>query len=294
MQAVLILAHKDIDQLLQLTKRLNGVFEVYIHIDRKAQMTNHQQDVLNTLPHVHWISTQNVHWGAWSIVQATIDLMNLALKKSDNRYFHLISGQDWPVKRPQEIYDFFSDNNKLYIWNYESAKYRKSGEPLVDWQKFYFNYDKINRKSTYGKVYHRVSIALQTIFRVNKLKKLGINLTLYNGSQWVDLPRDAVEYLISYLNANQNVLQMFKTGFCSDEFWIPTILRNNPLFAARIDTNNYRYIDWHKKHDSFPAILDENDFSKILNSGKLFMRKVKFPESSKLINELDEVNKYEL
>lgn len=293
MQAVLILAHKDIDQLLQLTKRLNGVFEVYIHIDKKAQITNHQQDVLNALPHVHWISTQNVHWGAWSIVQATIDLMNLALKKSDNKYFHLISGQDWPVKRPQEICDFFSGNNKLYIWNYESAKYRKSGEPLVDWQKFYFNYDKINRRSTYGKIYHRVSIILQTIFRINKLKKLGINLTLYNGSQWVDLPRDAVEYLISYLNANQSVLQMFKTGFCSDEFWIPTILRNNPLFAARIDTNNYRYIDWHKKHDSFPAILDENDFSKILNSGKLFMRKVRFPESSKLINELDEVNKYE-
>lgn len=290
MQAVLILAHKDISQLIALAKRLNNIFEVYIHIDKKTKLSGEEYKILDSLPHLHWISTQDVHWGAWSVVQATIDLMNLALKDSDNEYFHLISGQDWPVKDSQVIYDFFKNNNKLYIWNYESAKYRKAGEPLIDWQKFYFNYDKINRRSLYGKIYHRISILIQTLFKVDKLKKLDINLTLYNGSQWVDLPRDAVEYLVDYLDTHQNILQMFKTGFCSDEFWIPTILRNNVSFAGRIDTNNYRYIDWHKKHDSFPAILDENDFDKIINSGKLFMRKVQFPESNKLINKLDSIN----
>lgn len=290
MQAVLILAHKDIDQLLQLTNRLNSTFEVYIHIDKKAHLTGTQKNKLNTLPHVHWISTQNVHWGAWSVVQATIDLMDLALKQSDNSYFHLISGQDWPIKKPQRIYEFFSNNDKLYIWNYESAKYRKAGEPLVDWQKFYFNYDKINRKSTYGKIYHRASIILQTIFRVNKLKNLGIDLTLYNGSQWVDLPRDAVEYLINYLNDHPNVLHMFKTGFCSDEFWIPTILRNNERFAARIDTDNHRFIDWKERNGSFPAILDQTDLDRIQKSTALFMRKVELPTSQKLIESLGEQN----
>lgn len=290
MQAILILAHKDIEQLLQLTNKLNGEFEIYIHIDKKARLTNVQRDKLNILPHVHYISTQNVHWGAWSIVQATIDLMNLALKEPKNNYFHLISGQDWPVKQPHKIYNFFNNNNKLYIWNYESAKYRKSGEPLVDWQKFYFNYDRINRRSTYGKIYHRMSMILQTLFRVNKLKKLGIDLTLYNGSQWVDLPRDAVEYLINYLTEYPNVLQMFKTGFCSDEFWIPTILKNNSYFDKRIDTNNHRYIDWRERNGSFPAILDESDFNKIQKSDALFMRKIEFPKSEKLITLLGEKN----
>lgn len=286
MQAVLVLAHKNIDQVIELSALLRKRFEVYIHFDKKAHLTEDQQIRLADLG-VHWISTQDVHWGAWSIVQATIDLFNLALKDKRITYFHLISGQDWPAKDLDGIYRFFEDNDKLYIWNYPSAKYKKSGEPLVDWQKFYFNYDRINRRSSFGKIYHRLSIIKQTLFRVNKLKKLGIDLTLYNGSQWVDLPRDASAYLIDYLQKHPNVEEMFRTGFCSDEFWVPTILRNNTQFAQRIDTNNHRYIDWQERDGSAPAVLDNRDYAKIRQSDAWFMRKIEFPKSKSLVDRLD-------
>lgn len=285
MQAVLVLAHKNIDQVIELSVLLRKRFEVYIHFDKKAHLTEDQQIRLADLG-VHWISTQDVHWGAWSIVQATIDLFNLALKDKRVTYFHLISGQDWPAKDLDEIYHFFEDNDKLYIWNYPSAKYKKSGEPLVDWQKFYFNYDRINRRSNFGKIYHRLSIIKQTLFRVDKLKKLGIDLTLYNGSQWVDLPRDASAYLIDYLQKHPNVEEMFRTGFCSDEFWVPTILRNNTQFAQRIDTNNHRYIDWQERDGSAPAVLDSRDYDKIRQSDAWFMRKIEFPKSKSLVDRL--------
>lgn len=286
MQAVLVLAHKNIDQVIELSALLRKRFEVYIHFDKRAYLTEDQQIRLADLG-VHWISTQDVHWGAWSIVQATIDLFNLALKDKRITYFHLISGQDWPAKDLDGIYRFFEDNDKLYIWNYPSAKYKKSGEPLVDWQKFYFNYDRINRRSSFGKIYHRLSIIKQTLFRVNKLKKLGIDLTLYNGSQWVDLPRDASAYLIDYLQKHPNVEEMFRTGFCSDEFWVPTILRNNTQFAQRIDTNNHRYIDWQERDGSAPAVLDNRDYAKIRQSDAWFMRKIEFPKSKSLVDRLD-------
>lgn len=286
MQAVLVLAHKNIDQVIELSALLRKRFEVYIHFDKRAYLTEDQQIRLADLG-VHWISTQDVHWGAWSIVQATIDLFNLALKNKRITYFHLISGQDWPAKDLDGIYRFFEDNDKLYIWNYPSAKYKKSGEPLVDWQKFYFNYDRINRRSSFGKIYHRLSIIKQTLFRVNKLKKLGIDLTLYNGSQWVDLPRDASAYLIDYLQKHPNVEEMFRTGFCSDEFWVPTILRNNTQFAQRIDTNNHRYIDWQERDGSAPAVLDNRDYAKIRQSDAWFMRKIEFPKSKSLVDRLD-------
>lgn len=286
MQAVLVLAHKNINQVIELSALLRKRFEVYIHFDKKAHLTEAQRIRLADLG-VHWISTQDVHWGAWSIVQATIDLFNLALKDKRVTYFHLISGQDWPAKNLDEIYRFFEGNDKLYIWNYPSAKYKKLGEPLVDWQKFYFNYDRINRRSNFGKIYHRLSIVKQTLFRVDKLKKLGINLTLYNGSQWVDLPRDASAYLIDYLQKHPNVKEMFRTGFCSDEFWVPTILRNNPQFAQRIDTNNHRYIDWQERDGSAPAVLDIRDYDKIRQSDAWFMRKIEFPKSKGLVDKID-------
>ncbi|WP_283595108.1 beta-1,6-N-acetylglucosaminyltransferase [Limosilactobacillus galli] len=286
MQAVLVLAHKNINQVIELSALLRKKFEVYIHFDKKAHLNEDQQDRLVDLG-VHWIATQDVHWGAWSIVQATIDLFNLALKDKRITYFHLISGQDWPTKNLDEIYRFFEDNEQLYIWNYPSAEYKKAGEPLVDWQKFYFDYDRINRRSKFGKIYHRLSIVKQTLLHVDKLKKLGIDLTLYNGSQWVDLPRDASAYLIDYLQKHPNVEETFKTGFCSDEFWVPTILRNNTEFAQRIDTNNHRYIDWQTRDGSAPAVLDDRDYDKVRKSDTWFMRKIEFPKSKGLVDRLN-------
>jgi hypothetical protein len=286
LQAILILAHKNIDQVIELSNILKDNFEIYIHIDKKTKLTNYQENELKDLK-VNYISTQNVNWGAWSVVQATIDLLKLALKDKKISNFHLISGQDWPTRSPKEIYDFFEKNQKLYIWNYQSSKYKKAGEPLVCWQKYYFNYDKINRRSLYGKIYHRLSILLQTLFHIDKLKKYNVDLTLYNGSQWVDLPRDACEYLIDFIGRNPNIIKMFQTGFCSDEFWIPTILRNNDKFAPRIDTNNHRYIDWHKKNGSMPALLDQDDYDKIKKSNSFFMRKVEIPVSEGLIRKIE-------
>ena len=83
MQAVLVLAHKNINQVIELSALLRKRFEVYIHFDKKAHLTEAQRIRLADLG-VHWISTQDVHWGAWSIVQATIDLFNLALKDKRN------------------------------------------------------------------------------------------------------------------------------------------------------------------------------------------------------------------
>ena len=85
MQAVLILAHKNIDQVIELSRILKDKFEIYIHIDKKTKITERQKKLLDTLK-INYISTQNVHWGAWSIVQATIDLINLALKNKNISY----------------------------------------------------------------------------------------------------------------------------------------------------------------------------------------------------------------
>lgn len=294
MQAILILAHKNMPQVIELSKVLNEDFEIYVHIDKKVKLNQKDKSALDSL-NVHYISTQEVHWGAWSIVQATIDLIKESLKNDQITNFHLISGQDWPVQNPRKIYNFFENNHNLYVSNYPVDNVKKSGEPLIDWQKFYFYYDKIDRKTTYGKIYHRISLVLQTLCRVNKLKDLGIDLELYTGSQWFDLPRDAVEYLINYLEEEPNLVKMFQTGFCSDEFWVPTILNNNTHFSNRIISNNYRYIDWRHRNNSYPAILDETDYNKVMKSDTFFMRKVEFPVSKVLIQKVRNKwdNKYE-
>ena len=76
-------------------------------------------------------------------------------------------------------------------------------------------------------MYHRLNIAVQTLLHVDKTKKLGIDLELFEGANWMDLPRDAVEYLLQYFDTHENVQKLFMTGFCPDEFWVQTILCNS-------------------------------------------------------------------
>lgn len=282
MQAILILAHKNEEQIYLLAERLRLQFLVYIHFDKKYNLSAQYEYKIKSLPNVFLIERINVQWGGWSIVQATINLMDAALKNPCVDYVHVISGQCWPVCDVGEIYDFFNDNEKIYI-NYQLADgICKSYEPITFWQKYYFNYDSLNRKSLFGKFYHRVLIIFQTIFRVNKLKKFNINMPLYTGSNWVSMPRYAVEYCLEFLKENTNYLNLFRTGFCSDEFWIQTILCNS-IYFNRIENNNYRYINWIKKYDNYPAILDENDYESISNEKYFWARKIDINISNKLI-----------
>ena len=63
------------------------------------------------------------------------------------------------------------------------------------------------------------------------------------------------------------------TGFCPDEFWVQTILYNSP-YRERIVQDYHRYILWNEQHGSYPAILDESNYTDILKGDYHFMRKI--------------------
>lgn len=290
MQAILILAHKNIGHVTKLATILHNNFEVYIHFDKKMNIPENYKQILDK-KNIHYISKIDVHWGSWSIGAATVLLMKEVLKNRQIEYIHVISGQDWLTIPSKNIYDKFIDNDRIYMTYSKAKNVKKKGESIILWQKYYFNYDKINRRSTFGKIYHRGLLLIQSLLRINKFKKLGINLEIYSGENWVDMPRDAVEYCINYLESHPNLLKMLQTGCFSDEFWMQTILCNSPEFKQRIVKNHHRYIKWQKQHGSYPAILDMSDFDNIINGDYIFARKFENPYSDELITQLNRNNK---
>lgn len=286
MQAILILAHKNIEQVTKLATILHNNFEVYIHFDKKMNIPENYKQILDK-KNIHYISKIDVHWGSWSIGAATVLLMKEVLKNRQIEYIHVISGQDWLTIPSKNIYDKFIDNDRIYMTYSKAKNVKKKGESIILWQKYYFNYDKINRRSTFGKIYHRGLLLIQSLLRINKFKKLGINLEIYSGENWVDMPRDAVEYCINYLDSHPNLLKMLQTGCFSDEFWMQTILCNSPEFKQRIVKNHHRYIKWQKQHGSYPAVLDMSDFDSIINGDYIFARKFENPYSNELITQLN-------
>lgn len=280
MQAILIIAHKNIDQVIELSKKLNPVFKVIIHFDKKTVVTKKQRKELDKLG-VQYFSKVSVNWGSWSIGQVAVELMKKAMEDPTISHVHLISGQDWPLKPVTEIKDFYENNDNIYL-RYYKADVKKGHDNALNWQKFYYNYDLINRHSLFGKIFNRLSTWVQIILRVNKFKKLGINLEIYTGANWCDLPRDVVKYCLDYFESHKDFQKMLKTGSFSDEFWVQTIICNAPQFHSRLKNDYHRFVKWENVHNSFPAILDERDYKAIKKSNAMFGRKFEKPYSDKL------------
>jgi hypothetical protein len=272
MQAILILAHTAPDHVFQLASLLKKRFEIYIHFDRKCPLSAEQIHHMEESG-IHWYQEISVHWGSWSIVEATLLLMNKAMENPQISHVHVISGQDWPTVNIDSLYAYYENNFAIHMECYPAKGVKKSGEPIVAWQNCYFHYDRIPRRTLFGKIYHRFSLVFQLLFGINKKRTLGKGWEWYHGSQWMDLPRDAVEYLLDYLEKNPAVKQCFQTGFCSDEFWSQTILWHPPL-QPRITGENHRLILWEKKHGSYPAVLDEEDLPRVDPAKHHFCRKV--------------------
>ena len=116
----------------------------------------------------------------------------------------MISGQDWITQNVDDLYQRFENDTKIYMTYEKASEVKKSGEPIIWWQKYYFNYDQINRRTFFlGKFYHRALLLGQTLLRIDKFKKLGIDLEIYAGANWVDLPE---MQLIIVLNISNHIL----------------------------------------------------------------------------------------
>ena len=210
--------------------------------------------------------------------------MRKALQNPHISYVHIISGQDWPAADINHIYCFYEDKNLGYMDYARAEGVVKTYELIIYWQKFYFDYDAIPRKTLFGKVYHRVSMLIQYLFRVDKLKNLNLDIELYQGSQWCSLPREMVEYLLKEMQ-DEKLYKLFSTGFCSDEFWMQTILCNSD-YTDRLVNDNKRFILWKKQYDSYPGILDESNYNAILARSPHFMRKIDLKTSGALLEKL--------
>lgn len=285
MQAVLIIAHRDLQQVVSLAELMHQKFEVYIHFDKKMTLPDDTQEKLSA-EGIHYYQQIDVHWGGWSIGQVAVNLMKEALKNPEITYFHVISGQDWPLQPIDKIYDYFEHTNKVFMTFFKAKDVKKTGEPVIWWQKYYFHYDEMNRRTLYGKLFHRFSLIIQTLLRVNKFNKLGINLEIYSGANWCDLPRDVTSYALKYLDNHPELLQMLKTGCFSDEFWMQTIICNSQ-YKERICPDIHRYIVMEKKHGSRPAILDDADYAQIVEGNYFWGRKFVRPYSSELMSKLN-------
>lgn len=272
--AHLILIHENPLQLKRLIQRLaHPNADFYIHIDLKTDITPFLSLQSKYVKFI--VKRVKVYWGAYSIVQATVNsLKEILISGNKYDYINLMSGQDYPIKSTTDIHHFFRDNpNKAYMHTLSIEHEWQEAIPRVT--KYHLSQFTFSGKFTLEKW---LNLLLPS-------RKIPNNLVAVGRSQWFTITSTHAEYLVNYLQKNKNVKRFFELTWGSDEFVFQTILFNS-IHKKDMVNDNLRYIDWSEKKAS-PKTFTMNDLPSLLNSGKIFARKFNETFDSSIMDELD-------
>jgi len=265
----LILAHKYPTYLKKLTESLDINKNYFIiHIDAKVDI----QPYLNTFnpeysgnvfftPQRH-----NIIWGYFSMVEATMSMIKFCFKqglKAD--YFHLLSGQDYPIKSNQDIQKFFMlSNRKSFLCNFSlpSEKWAYHDNGII----------RYNYKWWLNKEYNPNYNNLGTKNASPPEMKWPEGIKPYGGSQWWSLHYTCVQFLYENCKDENPIFRFFRNCFIPDEMFVQTFLMNSSL-KDTIVNNNLRYFRWEFQGSPHPIVLTLKNKDELSDNHNLFARK---------------------
>ncbi|MEH6309078.1 beta-1,6-N-acetylglucosaminyltransferase [Olivibacter sp. CPCC 100613] len=275
----LILAHDNLSQLDKLVHTLNSSYSrFYIHIDRRVQYKEINRRDFVSLKNVVVLKNRvAIHWGGFNMIKATLSLMWKALNGKDIGYYVLLSGQDFPIKSNEIIYDILSKNYGAEFLQYWSIPYKNwiyNGG--IGRFRYYWFIDKIGFKDS--------STLYQLQVKSGFERRYFEDFPPFGGSQWWCLTHEAVTYVVKFINYNKIILNYFEHTLIPDEIFFHTILLNSP-FKDKVFNNNLRYLQLEEDKAS-PNVLTSSDYQILKESNSLWARKFDERADPHILNQI--------
>lgn len=287
--AYIILAHKNPQQVIRLVLRLlDGEGDtVVIHYDRNSADIGYRQlvEALASRQNVLFTNRTRCSWGGFAIVEATVNcLRELSRKGISYDYAMLLSGQDYPLQCTRKLKNWLKSANGHSFMQYFSlpnACWHGGGvSRLESWQ--YTRIALFGYSVGHGGLVNLVNKTMNMLF---PRRKFFPHLTPYGGSQWWCLSREAVGYILHYIQRQVMFVRYFRSVHCSDEIFFHTILMNSPL-RAKVQNESATFADWTSGPD-YPKILGSDDYPRLIDSPCFFARKFDMERDAAILAMLD-------
>jgi glycosyltransferase involved in cell wall biosynthesis len=258
--AYLILAHKNPGQVLRLVKALSTANTCFfIHIDRKVDETPFKSVI--TGDNIFFCKNRKiVNWGGFSMIEATMELIGeMAENIGFPDYVHLLSGQDFPLKSNEYIFNYFEQNrgnNFLEYFSLPDSNWNRGGMDRIsyEWRIDEFGYSKASELA-------------------NKQQPRDFlpDTVPYGGSQWWSLTGECVSEIFDNCKQGSKLYEFYRFTLYSDEMLFHTFILNSK-YKDTVVNRNLRKIDW-KSNGAHPKLWKSEDFYELIATPELFARK---------------------
>lgn len=244
--AYLILAHNNPLHLTRLISALQTEHShMFLHIDKKSNGFIHLPVKSNTTLIKNTVS---VNWGGFSLVQATLNLLQEANTIGEYDYFILLSGADYPIKSNAYIFQFLQQHKGEEFINL--CKMPEMNKTFDRVEYFYIENARDFAASSLSK--RVINKSLRFALFKRKYPKPYSHFTLYAGNQWWVLSKRCVDYILHFITHNSEYVDFYKYTLIPDELFFHTIIGNSP-FKENV-VNALMYTDW-LKGSAHPAAL---------------------------------------
>ncbi len=282
------MAHNEFHMLKKLIHELDDERnDIYIHIDKKTKYVD-EDEILSWVEKagLYFAPRKKIYWGTISIAEAEIVLLEEAIKR-EYHYYHLLSGVDFPLKSQDFIHDFFEEKDSEYLSWHRDGEFDdfylykvKHYFPLLK----YINKGQFNgpgKKKALGRWLGKQQWRLdeyQNKIGIDRTKKYR-NIIYYKGDNWFSITHKFAKYVVS---RKKDILKMYFSTNCSDEFFMQTLAMNSD-FKNRVINTSLRHIDWER---GGPYEFTEDDYNELVESKKLFARKISYDKEPALVKAL--------
>lgn len=260
---ILIHAHKDLVQLNALVEQLaHEDFIIYVNVDAKSAL-----DVARISPQARLVRQRiEVHWADWSQVRATLNSLAEivdGVPEFDKVVF--ISAQDFPLLSNGALRQALDAAHGSELL--ECAPIGPDEWACQERYEYFY----LPRRGPLSKLANK---AIPRAMRALGLRrKMTAAMRPYGGSCWWALSRPCIAMILARVRAEPSLERFFRTVACPDEMFFQTLVMDSP-FAAKVVSNNFRYVAWPDSGARNPKILDAGDFDNIARSGAHFCRKI--------------------
>lgn len=303
--AFLIAAHENPSHLSRLIDRLNVIdCEIFIHIDKSKKLDDFKK--INN-KNVTFIKDRvNIYWGGYSQVQATLNLLREAINTSDCDRYQLLSGIDYPIKPLPKLNQFLIDNDMEFITiSTEITEESNLSTRIDNINLLDSELCNVRTKTAFQDIRWKVNelteLIIDSKFKDDHKKNIDLlkkSYRLFKGSNWFNLSKAAVEFILAFTEQNPLFVRAFKFSMCPDEMFFHTILGNS-IFSDRICkdlTNKNKNTEYklfsglhHVNWNSQPApktFISTSDINELSESQAFFARKFN-EESYQLLTQID-------
>ncbi|MDR0682605.1 MAG: beta-1,6-N-acetylglucosaminyltransferase [Dysgonamonadaceae bacterium] len=285
--AYLIIAHQGFEQLKYLLEDLDHELnDIYVHIDLKVKNVNFAY-IKSGVKHskIYFIDRIKVNWGGFSQIRVTLNLLTEAVNNDIYKYYHLITGETFPLKSQDSIHNYFKNHNKEFIGF--------NNNDFSDRVKYIYLFNEIGKISMKTMIFYlirKLFLFIQRLLKTDITRKYKI--VFKKGFAYWSITHKLAVFIV---DNTKLINRIYKHSFCCDEVFVQTLVYNSPFYHNMNDINDeYKgckcLTKWrmHGKQQN-DLIFHKDELNYILASDALFARKFSGVEGMEIIRSIKEM-----